>query len=62
METVAIPQVIKIAQPRLWNLMRSVGQRSRISGLAPESADKEVARPQPLPSRYFLVLRHLVRL
>ena len=36
MDTVAMPDVIKIAQPRLWNLMRSVGQRASTSGRAPE--------------------------
>ncbi len=39
-ETVPIPQVIRIAQPRLWNFTRSVGQRARISGRAPESTTR----------------------
>jgi hypothetical protein len=36
MDTVAMPEVMRIAQPRLWNLMRSVGHRSSTSVRAPE--------------------------
>ena len=40
MDTTAMPEVIKMAQPMLWNLIRSPGQRARMSGLAPDNVIK----------------------
>ena len=56
MDTTAMPAVINIAQPMLWNLIRSPGQSARISDLAPDNVIKnwpgfDICRCRPLRRR-----------